>query len=62
MSCCGGKGTPRPKPCADGRLPFATPDAIALAHAKELDLCARQGQGSGARGYITKADVERWTS
>jgi len=36
--------------------------ALALAHAKGMDLCSRQGQGSGARGYITKADVEGWAA
>lgn len=68
MGCCGGGGKMPPKSpaklpkCADGRRPWATPDAQQLARQTGFDLCTRQGQGSGARGLITKGDVARWTS
>ena len=60
MGCCGkaGAGFPKPAPCADGRMPRATPDALWLAARKGLDLCGRVG--SGRDGLITKRDVEGW--
>ncbi len=60
MSCCG-KGmavVARPQPCADGRYPNATPDALVVAGRKGINLCGRVGSGPG--GKILKSDVEGW--
>lgn len=59
MPCCGRGGSiPRPAPCADGRLPNATPDALYLAAQKGINLCGKVGSGPG--GKILKSDVEGW--